>query len=416
MGKRIRTMVVSVGGTPAPVILSLNKSRPEFICFFISRETKKMLEEEILPRLDFKPRHHDWIVTPNAELLSECYSELTKNLPEIIDKWEVNPADICVDYTGGTKTMSVALVLATIENSCCYSYVGGDERSKGGVGVVLNGKERMRFLDNPWDEIALSERREVSILFNKSRYASAADLLGKCIEKVSREQKPYFKALQEMVRGYDLWDRFQHREAKEKLFKSRDVLMTFSHASPRKESKVLSGQLQTNIQFLEDFVSSKRPSVLYFYDLLANAERRADLERKFDDAVARLYRAMEVLAQVELKGTYEIETSDVKEKDIPEEIREEYLNKYWDKNDSKIRIPLLAAFRLLKGLGNELAESFFKIYDKEIKPLLSTRNKSILAHGFTSVDGITFQKLFDSIMNFSGTKEEDLPKFPFLQI
>jgi len=416
MGKRIRAMVVSVGGTPAPVLLSLNKSRPEFICFFISRETKKMLEEEILPWFDFKPRHYDWIGTPNAELLSECYSELTKKLPEIMDKWEVNPAEVCVDYTGGTKTMSIALVLATIENSCCYSYVGGDERSKGGVGVVVNGKERMRFLDNPWDEIALSERREVSVLFNKARYSSAAYLLGKCIEKVSREQKPYFKALQEMVRGYDLWNRFQHREAKEKLFKSRDILMTFSYASPKKESKGLSGQLQTNIQFLEDLVSGKRPSLLYFYDLLANATRRADLERKFDDAVARLYRAMEVLAQVELRGTYEIDTSDVKERDIPETARVEYLNKYLDKNDSKIRIPLLAAFRLLKELGNDLAENFFRVYDKDIKHLLSTRNKSILAHGFISVDEKTFQKLFESIIKFSGAKEEDLPKFPFLQI
>jgi CRISPR-associated protein (TIGR02710 family) len=416
MVKRIKAMVVSLGGTPAPVILSLNKSRPEYICFFISRETKRMLEEEILPRLDFKPRHYDWIVTPNAELLSECYSELTKKLPEIIDKWEVTPTDVCVDYTGGTKTMSVALVLATINNSCCYSYVGGDERSKGGVGVVIDGKERMRFLDNPWDEIALSERREVSVLFNKARYSSAADLLGKCIERVNREQKPYFKALQEMVKGYDLWDRFQHREAKEKLYKCRDILMTFSYASLRKESNVLSGQLQTNIQFLENFVSDKGPSVLYFYDLLANARRRADLERKFDDAVARLYRAMEVLAQMELRSTYGIDTSDVKEKDIPDVIREEYSNKYQDEKGSKIKIPFLAAFRLLKELGNELSESFFKVYDKEIKYLLSTRNNSILAHGFIAVDEKIFQKLFESVMKFSGTKDEDLPKFPFLQI
>jgi len=409
-------MVVSLGGASAPVILSLNKSRPEYVCFFVSRDTKKILEGEILPYLDFKPRHYDWIMTPNPELLSECYSELTKRLPEIIEKWEANPAEICVDYTGGTKTMSVALVLATIEKSCCYSYVGGDERSKGGVGVVLDGKERMRFLDNPWDNIALAERKEVSILFNKARYASAADLIEKCFDKVSREQKPYFKALQEMVRGYDLWDRFRHRDAKDKLYRSRDTLMVFSSASSRKEDKTLAAKVETNIEFLEGLLSGEKPSVRYFYDLLANAKRRADLEKKFDDAVARLYRAIETLAQARLKEVYGIETSDVKVKEIPETIQQEYISKYGDPKDSKIRIPLLAAFRLLREYGDELAEHFFRLYDKEIKNLLDTRNKSILAHGFNPVNEETFKKLLESILGFSKTKEEDLPEFPVLQI
>lgn len=312
--------------------------------------------------------------------------------------------------------MSVALVLATIDKSCCYSYVGGDERSKDGVGVVLDGRERMWFLDNPLDNIALVERREVSILFNKARYSSASDMLGNCIEKVSQEQKPYFKALQKMVKGYDSWDRFQHREAKEKLYKSRDILQTFSYATSKKKDRSLAAKVQTNIQFLEDVISGKKPSILYFYDLLANAKRRADLEKKFDDAVARLYRAIETLAQAELKDRHGIETSDVKEKDIPGSIRQEYVTKYRDAKDFKIRIPLLASFRLLREYGDELANNFFRLYDKEIKYLLETRNKSILAHGFNPVNEETFKRLSESILEFSKAKEEDLPEFPILQI
>lgn len=409
-------MIVSLGGTPEPVVLSLNKSQPEFACFLISRDTKKILEEEILPKLVFKLRHYDWIITPNAELLSECYSELVRKLPEIIGKWEVDPAEICVDYTGGTKTMSVALVLATIEKSCCYSYVGGNERSKGGVGVVINGQERMWFLNNPWDDIALSERREVSILFNKARYASAADLIGKCIDKVSREQTPYFKALREMVRGYDLWDRFQHGEAKEKLYKSRDILMTFSCASSKKEDRALAAQVQTNIQFLEKLLSGKKPSILYFQDLLANAKRRAELERKYDDAVARLYRAMEALAQIELKEEYGIEPSNVREMEIPETLREEYVKKYKDETNSRIKIPFYASFQLLKEKGSDIAKNFFRLYDTKIRLVLDVRNKSILAHGFNCVSEETCRKLYDSIMSFSRTEEDDLPKFPVLSL
>lgn len=416
MGKVTKAMVVSVGGTPAPIIYSLNRSRPEYICFFVSKQTKKTIEEEILPNLNFKPRHYDWIITKNAELLSECYSQLTKRLPEIIEKWELDPRDVCVDYTGGTKTMSVALSLATVEQSCCYSYVGGDERSKGGVGIVVNGKEKMWFLENPWDQIALAEKKEASILFNKARYASAADVLEKCIAMVTKEQKAFFKALHEMVIGYDLWDRFKHKDAKSRLYKCHDVLSAFSHGSERREIKDLTTQLNENIQFLEKLLSGNKPSNLYFYDLLANAKRRADLELKFDDAVARLYRAMEVLEQITLIENYGIETANVKEKEIPETLREEYLLKYEDKQDSKVKIPLFAAFRLLKELGSELAEHFFEYYDKEIRSLLAIRNHSILAHGLNPIDEKTFQKLFDSVMEFSGTKEKDLPEFPILKI
>jgi hypothetical protein len=65
---KFKAVVISVGGTPSPIIFSLNESKPEYICFFISRQTKKMMEEEIVPHLHFRPRHYDWIMTPNPDL------------------------------------------------------------------------------------------------------------------------------------------------------------------------------------------------------------------------------------------------------------------------------------------------------------------------------------------------------------
>lgn len=416
MTQKIKAMIVSVGGTAAPVIHSLNSSKPEYVCFFISRQTRKMMEEEILPKLDPKPQAHDWIVTSNPELLSECYLELITKLPNVLEKWEVDPKEVCVDYTGGTKTMSAALVLATVEDSCCYSYVGGDERSKGGIGIVLNGKEKMRFLDNPWDSIALKEKREVSFLFNKARYASAAEVLGKCIERVSKDQQPYFKALREMVVGYDLWDRFRHREAKDRLYRSRDVLLTYAHGSAKREAKGLAVRLQDNLQFLEKLLSGGKPSKLFFHDLLANAKRRADIEKKFDDGVARLYRAMELSAQAELKEPFGIDTSRVRPESVPERLQQEFLTKYGASDDRTMKIPLFASYQLLNELGSELAKNFFNVYEEEIKSLLDIRNSSILAHGLNPVEEKTFQRLFNSTMKFSGTRDEDLPEFPILMI
>jgi CRISPR-associated protein (TIGR02710 family) len=413
LGKHFKAMVVSVGGTPSPILFSLNKNKPESVGFFISRQTKKMMEEEIVPQLDFRPRHYDWVVTPNPDLLSDCYGALIKDLPSLLEKWEVRLEEVCVDYTGGTKTMSAALVLATVENSCCYSYVGGDERSKGGVGVVLDGKERMRFLDNPWDQMATAEKKEAAILFNKARYASAAEVIERCIPKVGRDQQLLLKAVKEMVIGYDLWDRFKHPDARSQLFKCKDVLTAVGIG--KKEFKPLAKRLGENLQFLQNLLTGQKPSKLYFYDLLSNARRRADLEKKFDDAVARVYRAMEVIAQTEL-GDFGIDTSNVKEEAIPESLRKEFLARYQEKNDGKIRIPLYASFRLLESLGSNTASRFFRVYEKRIKNLLDVRNSSILAHGFNPVEPSTFEKLWDSVLEFSETGEEQLPRFPVLNI
>ncbi len=413
MGKRIRAMVISVGGTPAPVIHSLNRSKPEYVCFFVSKESKKMVEQEILPNLLFKPIYSDLIITQNAELLTDCYSVLNKNLPNILEKWEVAPSEVCVDYTGGTKTMSVALALATIDHSCCYSYVGGDERSKGGVGVVVNGKEKMWFLENPWEEIAHSALKEASLLFNKARYASAAEVLEKCLDKIGKEKKPFFKALVEMVKGYELWDCFKHRDARVKLYRCKDLISTYAFGSDKKEYEVLSKKVEENLNFLDLHRESPK---FYFLDLLANAKRRANLEKKFDDAVARLYRAIEVLAQTELKKEFDINTSDVKAEKVPEQLREEFMIKYKDKKDQKIKIPLFASYQLLYELKSPLAREFFKYYEVEIRPLLNIRNQSILAHGFNAVDEDSFQKLFRSVLKFSGTEEEEIPEFPVLNI
>ena len=92
-------------------------------------------------------------------------------------------SELVVDYTGGTKTMSVAVTIATLEWSSVYSYVGGVERSKNGVGVVVNGKEKMLYLDNPWNEIALMDQKKACILFNKARYSSASDVFAMIEEK-----------------------------------------------------------------------------------------------------------------------------------------------------------------------------------------------------------------------------------------
>lgn len=406
-----RAILISVGGSPQPIIKSLNEQKPEYICFFTSGATKDSTEKDVLLNLSFKPRHWDWIITPNAEGLSDCYREIATKLPDILKKWNIKENELIVDYTGGTKTMSVAITLATIEQSSVYSYVGGVERSKGGVGIVVNGKEKILLLDNPWNEIALMDQKKACILFTKARYASSSEVFAGIEEKVSENYKPFFKALKTMSDGYDLWDRFKHEDARNRLYTCRDVLKTYSIHNKKLE-RIVATLLQ-NILFLDKLKDNKE---LLYYDLIANARRRAEFENKYDDAVARLYRAIEAMAQFKLKLTHGIDSSNVNKDLIPIDVREEFVSKYRDNKDNKIKLGLYVSYDLLNRLDNPLGKSFFEFYEKEIRGLLDIRNSSILAHGYRSVSQDTYEKLLEVILKFSGIRREDLPEFPVLEL
>jgi hypothetical protein len=146
-----RAMLVSLGGSPAPVIFSINHQRPEYLVFFVSPQSEADVET-VLKAVNYPFKESSRIITGSAELLADCYAAIRDGLPAALDHWKLTYQDLTVDYTGGTKSMSAAMVLATATKVHRYSYVGGEERNKGGVGVVIDGRERMWFLQNPlWE-------------------------------------------------------------------------------------------------------------------------------------------------------------------------------------------------------------------------------------------------------------------------
>ena len=218
-----------------------------------------------------------------------------------------------------------------------------------------------------------------------------------------------------MSAGYAFWDRFDHRRARDKIYSAVDILNVQAAASGTEEINSLVENVNTNLSFLLKLNNDEhQKGRMFCYDLLSNAKRRADLENKYDDAVARLYRALEAIAQDELKSRYDINTSNVRIEQIPGHLRQ-YYKRYYDEKSNKTIIPLYASYLLLDGLKNSLGSKFLSMYQKEIKPILNIRNRSILAHGFTSVKEETFDKMFSLTMSFAEIREDQLPRFPELK-
>jgi CRISPR-associated protein (TIGR02710 family) len=410
-----KAMILSVGGATVPIVASLNAQQPALVCFFVSPESRHKIKEEILDKLAYQPVHHDWIETPSAEDLLACYRTLLRELPRLADKWKVPLADFVADYTGGTKTMSVALALATVQQVGRYTYVGGTERTKDGLGIVVDGKERMLYQANPWDALAVSARQRASLLFARGRYEAAAEEYEGVANRVSVAEQGLYGALANLARGYTVWDRFDHRVAQDLLSRCLRALEPFAMGSGDQSWQALVMTVRRHTELLQQLRQPENGH-LRVADLIANAKRRGDLEARYDDAVARLYSALEMVARVQLEQGHGVRTSNVTQEQVPASIREEFCQRYGavrPDGTRYLKLPLYAAFRLLGDLQDPLGSRYFAS-EAAIQDLIGERNRSILAHGDRPVGETVYRRLLPMICGVAAVREADLPVFPVL--
>lgn len=434
MGK---TLIISVGGSLEPVICSIKYHAPENIIFFTSVETEPQVIE-ILKNIELQAiKSTDKIVTSSAENIHACLCSLLNSLPGILSRWKPTPEEIIVDYTGGTKSMSAAIVLATIKYSKRFSFIGGEKRNKEGIGVVIAGQEKALILGNPWDELAIEEKKNISLLFNNGRYLAAKEAAHEARKKVSLRQKPFWETLENLTEAYYQWDSFDYENANHQLKKVVHELKKCASQIPNNNQLLtLLEKVEENQKFLQILITGSENEVktekgaektlereikkeeYRLLDLLANAKRRAEIEKRYDDAIVRIYRAIEKRAQIELIK-YGLDASNIDLNLVPQRIRNEIKEKHTDQQTNKIKVPLYASYKILqakeeeKGLSS-IGHKFFDQYKSIIRPLLDLRNNSIIIHGKNSLTEEKYQTAWNYCLRFLEISDDSLPRFPEL--
>jgi CRISPR-associated protein (TIGR02710 family) len=213
-----------------------------------------------------------------------------------------------------------------------------------------------------------------------------------------------------------MWERFQYRQAWEKLKTSLRALDMASVWGGPAGLKGLLPSIKTNAGFLEKLVlDPQEVKEAVAYDLLAHARRRADMDHDAEAAMGTLLRALEAFAQWQLFKQYKIKTWDVQPEQLPEALREPCRTCYLDDVDGKYKLPLQSQFRALAGLGDQMGQAFLAQWPK-MKPLLDAANQAVLGHGFEPVKPERFQQLYDIVVKLTGINEASLPKFPLLNL
>ena len=409
---RAKAMILTVGGTPRPLIESLNRYRPEHVCFVASQESVDLIAE-VKRGSKSKFRDHK-VLLDDINDITHCF-EKTLECSAHLEKEGVAPGGVVADFTGGTKVMSSALTLVAIARGYSLSYTGGAERDKEGMRQVIDGTERVFQQASPWEVLAIDDRRNAAEMFNMFQFEAAKASLSAALRKTQRaELRHYIEAEQYLADAYAAWDRFHHTHAHDLLEKGWRKLHTYSDISRDAEAGTLASRVKENLGFLRAFKEqSKNFKKLchgHLLDLLANAKRRAT-EGKYDDGVARLYRAVELLEQVELSTVHNIDSDKVPVDHVPAKLKDEFSSKYLDLKSGKLKLPLQAGYRLLDALGNEIGERYCARQD-DLRDLLTARNYSILAHGISPIDKAAFEKMWHIILSFGGITEAELPLFP----
>lgn len=381
---RRKVLAVTVGGEPDPIVKTLEQHNPDFTIFFVTTEpaggSRRFLLEEtekgepIPKRARLALDTYEVITLPNPDDFAGCLELMLDALEE-----HSEAVDRLADYTGGTKTMSAALVVAALLNGWSLSLVTGERRDT--VKVAKGTELARRVRTAPF--FVTQTLLHVQTLYKRHEFASAAGLLNDLLAKTELPSKEAERltTLHTFLQSLAAWDRFAYDEA-------YSLLRTV-------------GKLwDEGCEFLAQI---RRRTVLSVSDLVGNACRRAD-QARYEDAVLRLYRAVELLAQLRLKLQYAQDTSDLNLDDqklssLPPDLMQRLRER--KERDSRAWVGLLEACEILAALGDPVGQ-VFREHQAPIRDLLSQRNRLFLTHGLSPIARTDWERSHELAVTFLG--------------
>ncbi|RRD69558.1 MULTISPECIES: TIGR02710 family CRISPR-associated CARF protein [unclassified Desulfovibrio] len=415
-------LICSVGGSPEPVRTSVDWHEPTHVIYVASPDSRKTIRQEIEASLTWKGVLDAEVITlEDPQNLLDCVRDIRAGIESSLQKMHLSEEALFVaDITGGTKVMSAALTLVMMDYHSRFSYVGGDRRTKGGLGIVQAGYERCLQLDNPWNVMGVREIRGMVHAFNAGQFSAALETARDLAGRSTSGRQKFYRAVCDLTEAYYQWDAFSHGAAHQKLRQAIGRLEPYAMQNELlgavcdacEKSREILAEVENDVRALRTTSGHLPPScgMAYLRDLLANAQRKAELGC-YDDAVARLYSAVEKSAKIALRVRYGIDNSNVDMGLVPECWREELREGQGD--DARIRIGLQKSFLLLDALNDPLGKAY-RMHEDALKRSLEARNISLLAHGYTPVGEDRFRDLFAVALVFLGMRKEDLPSFPRL--
>ncbi len=394
--RKVLLLTVGTGTRPdvdivKPLVKTLKDSNPN-LAVFICSEVSKQFAEKIVQELSLLPHQIEFVLLHDPDNLDSIYHHVNLTLRSLISRG-YRPEEISIDFTSGTKAMTSGVVLAGVAWGCStLKYISGKRKN----GVVQDGTEKFITVQ-PNTIIAHRQIEIAQNLIKEFRFESAISVLSSINQALlADEEITVLEGFKNIAHAYNHWDRFMQNRVEGYLSKVPGNIKEFNLF-------IISPKIRQRLITLYKGLEKDEITDDLIADLFNNAKRRFE-EGKYDDATSRLYRLVEMLAQMILWRNYRIKTGNVLETQIPESHRESFrLNK--DPSDGRIKIGLQKSYELLKVLGDPLGGNFFQ--NKRLSALLKKRNESFFAHGTKPISQEACKSLFEETRNLLNSSIPD---------
>lgn len=393
-------MLATVGGSRPPILRGIEQYQPVHVVFICSKDTlseaEAIAQQAGLRPGPFRPGEQSGTYSTarpvNPDDPVETYQAVLEEVGRIRE--QAPGCRVVINYTGGTKSMSAGAVLAAVDDGDCEVCVVTGYRPT--PTVVQDGTERAYRVEVQYPLIKRYVRQALEYM-GRFDYPAAEVLLARCpVANPGTPTSEQVRMLLQLARGLGAWDKFDHPGAQRLLGDARRWLGEQLLAQLGRCCKAVEALAQ-----LQQGHGGQKPARIFFdpvYDLILNARRRGE-QGRYDDGVARLYRALELYAQIALFNLPQpINTADVDLSLVPETLRAEFAA-LRQPDTGKVQIPLFKAYLLLEHLDHPVGR-IFREWAERLKLLLAMRNYSLLAHGFTPVGKADFWQALERVEAF----------------
>jgi CRISPR-associated protein (TIGR02710 family) len=385
-------LVASVGTSPEPVLAGLNAARAD------GATAVFLVYGRAHPRQQPDPFSTASQVRQTAEERGISVSIYELPAPEDLDSSidtfrsvfrevaALGVERVIVDFTGGTKVMSAALLLAALGHLSSFEvvpqYVGGEQRNA--HGRVEGQTTVKRATRVPPQELA----RQVIECLRDGHY-SYAEAFAQGLPDAGRH-----RFLKKATTLLYLWDDFQYEQALVLATGLHETCATLADdatycrlADTVARLRRAGGHIKATLDRLvslqnNPLAKAPHPQPVWAYlalDALENARRRF-AESRFTDCVLRAYRAVEVATQFAIIGLG-INPWHPKWEKLNRELLSSYLNVIGLSQPPRV-LSLFHSISLIECLASHFEE---QVKD-DLKSIMNLRNFSYLEHGYNAVN------------------------------
>ena len=380
-GKRALIVTVGVSSQPSgadivdALMIDIEAYRPDHL-ILASTDLSRPIADALAHRAKRSVPTIEHLDLPSAHDLDLIFNRVRGVIQRLIDEGYSNE-NIAVNYASGTKVMSSGLALAAVFNACgSLRYVRSASTTAPAERLIAT-PARAVFANR---DIALAK-----VLATELRFQLACSILRNVhSDFLSEAERQVCKDLITLFEAYDAWNGFRvgrFLELYESVEDGRKELDPF----------LLSDESLEAARELGRAIARRKPSSLICLDLY-NSAKRYRRAGDYNDAVARLYRAMEILAQERMLEKWGIDPDNVMAQKVPPRYRPDF-EALRSMQDGVIRLGLRKSYELLYRLGDDLGSDFHN--DPHIAERLAERRSSMLAHGVDPIDARECNAFFD---------------------